>query len=217
MPRIVNSENTSETNTPESISQIRDIQESGVEFRGRGEIPKYVEKPLVKACEELYDKNIMTTWSSANYKNIDFNYPGCIYVDFKSLSDENREIAREMVEEKKAKFLNVHTFDGPARQLNLIIPISRESNVEEVEQYGLQLAERFKSQQLTWGYWDSVDHLKEYIKSWPYNEYLEVKDMDANELAEWCNQLGFTLYFDPVSMKFFKSEELRDKYLKTES
>jgi len=72
-----------------SVQRI--MQTSGLILRDRSDIEQYVEAPLRSACQNLLEKNIHTTASSANIE--EGRTEAYISVDETSLSPENRMIA----------------------------------------------------------------------------------------------------------------------------
>lgn len=139
----------------ESIKTIGEVQMVG---RPRGEIitsrkdiPNIVEEPLVAAVETLFDKGITTIDSNANVEGGRHN-EAWIHIDFLSLSDQNKQIAREL-EEEPPPGLEVSIFetvfpDGEEYALlHLIMPITADTPVGEVEAKFREIAEGFKPQQ----------------------------------------------------------------------
>ena len=80
----------------DSIENVEKIESSRVILRTREDIDKFVEAPLVDACKIFYDKNIETLLSSANKGDV--GHGAYIEIDFRSLSEENKEIGKKQGE-----------------------------------------------------------------------------------------------------------------------
>ena len=127
--------------TPQFIKEIDPIEID----RGRIEITHailegFVEAPLLSACQELYDKNILTIASSANQKDIAEGY-AYIFIDYDHLSPENRKIADE--------FGQPTDFDG-RQAIKIEIPINENSTVVGIRESADVIAHRFQHQNPTW-------------------------------------------------------------------
>ena len=107
------------------LSDVPAIEESrNLLLRGRADVMKFVESPLVRACEIFFDKGIQTLASSCNPKDI---AAGSAYViiNYGKLSPENQETARS--------FSQPIDYDN-MRAVKIEIPITSESSVEDIEQ-----------------------------------------------------------------------------------
>lgn len=129
--------------TVEKNSRIEDvevIQETGTFITRRQDIKKYVEAPLVEACEMLWDKNVRTIWSSCNPKDFTQGY-GVIGIDYESLSEENKKIGEEVGE------VDENTL---GKTLWLKIPLNTNTTSEEAKAKSIELASKFKKQKAIW-------------------------------------------------------------------
>lgn len=169
------------------ISEIKAIKETrGQMFKTRDEIAKHVESPLVPACERFWDLNIRTLESSANSENIGGD--AGIVIDYDSLSDENKKIAKE-----SADFLE--NYDGrPA--IHFKIPVTKETTLEDVKHQASAFAEHFRKQKASW------------IPSYSLSQMRKTYDCDPNDNEfgpeDFINE-GY--YYDNESQKFYLSEE----------
>ncbi len=169
------------------IAEIKAIGESrGQMIKTRDEIIKLVEPPLVPACEHFWDLNIRTLESSANANDVG-SYAG-IAIDYDSLSDENKRIARESAD-------LLEDYDGkPA--INFKIPVTNETTLEEIKQRASAFAEGFKKQKASWIPSYSLGQMREIYDS----------DPDDNEFGpEAFVKEGW--YYDIKNQKFYLSEE----------
>ena len=114
----------------------------------RTDLARLVEGPLLSACEELYDKNIITLGTSANKKDVehsDWENPGSykpgegayIIIDFDALSVKNQEIGKTLGE--------VFFADG-SNQLKIIIPLTKDSTFEDVQIRSQEITHKFVKQ-----------------------------------------------------------------------
>jgi hypothetical protein len=119
------------------IADIEPITESrNTEIKNREDLVGLVEGPLLSACQELYDKNIRTTSTSANKNNIQSGFVG-LDIEFDTLSDRNREIGKTLGE--------VSFFDG-MNILHIDIPITASSTFGEVQAKAEEIARKFERQ-----------------------------------------------------------------------
>lgn len=127
-------------NSPEKnikLSDLQPIQKSrGAELLRREDLDNLIEKPLLSACQELYDKNIRTTGSSANYRDIKYGY--ChIVIDFDTLSEENKKIGQS---------LGTVMFTDNTNSLEIKIPVTEESTFGDVQLAAEEIAHKFHKQ-----------------------------------------------------------------------
>lgn len=178
---------------PITIKDVSRIEESDSKLQRRADIRKFVEEPLIPACETLYDLNICTWRSSANSNDIKQGY-GVISLDFPSLSEHNKTIAQELVERGEAELI---TPEDP-RLVSLRIPLKETSTVDEVSEAALKLVKRFGEQTMTWATRYSLEQMRDWLKS---------PNKAPDEIAHESN-----LFYDPETQTFFMNEE---QYLKT--
>jgi len=98
---------TSQAIGGKKISEIVPIVEFGMNVSGHNDIDALVEEPLRAAAHACYDKNIITTSSSANRNDLrgihrpnlfhDGKHYACLEIDYDNLSPENKLIARSLV------------------------------------------------------------------------------------------------------------------------
>lgn len=158
----------------------------------RTELKDFVEPPLLKACEDLYDKNIRTLETSANKKNLASKY-AYINIDVTSMSPENTLIAQGIAQKEEGDILE---YDGK-QVLVVKIPIKDETTTSEIEEQSVKLASMFKKQPLTWSSALTIAQLKKvYGRDESKTEY--------NNPQIWIDE-GF--YYDKESDRFYLSEE----------
>ncbi len=174
--------------TSRTIKDIHRIEESDSKLQRRADIKKLVEEPMVPACETLYDLNICTWRSSANFNDLKQGH-GVISIDFPSLSEPNKTIAQRLVEEGKAEL------DDPedSQLVNLIIPLKGTSTVDEVSADVLELAKEFRKQKMTWAIRYSLEQMRDRF---------ELPNKAPQKIAQDRN-----LFYDPETQTFFLNEE----------
>lgn len=122
------------------ITEVEPIEQSREKMiETKEQIKELVEAPLLAACEELYDKNIQTLSTSAN-KN-DVLYGGYINIDFDSLSEKNKEIA---------KTLGELSGGGNSRHVKIKIPLNENTTVEEIKSFAESVVGKFEKQPMKW-------------------------------------------------------------------
>ena len=63
------------------------------EINSKADLNKFVEKPCLAVCEQLYDKNILTCRSSSNKES---PYKAEVRIRYESLDEENKKIADDL-------------------------------------------------------------------------------------------------------------------------
>jgi hypothetical protein len=171
---------------PGLLKDIQPIEHTrGVLFLNREQIHELVEWPLVSACEEFFDKRILTVSSSANAKDL-HNGHAHIILDYDSLSDENKEVALR------------HGSLGQDGGTVLIIeiPVGPETTAEEIKTRAEAIAHEFKKQKTLW------------IPSYTVEQMRQAYGIDPDDEqypAEAFTTEGW--YFDPVQKLLFRSKE----------
>lgn len=173
--------------TPKLISEIEPIEKSRSQMiTTRKQIKKFVEPPLVPACEIFWDKNVETLSSSANRKDI--GRAAYIILNFDTMSSKNQEIAQGLT--------SVIDYDG-MKAVKITIPIEDDNvTVEEVKRKAVEVAEKFKKQKMTWAPVYTIEQLR------------EIYAIDPND--QWYGVDAFTeegLYYDKESQLFYLSRE----------
>jgi len=183
-----------------SLADVPPIENGSPIIATKEQLKTVVEAPLLAACEALYDKNIRTLASSANRKNIQ-NGEASILVDFDSLSEENKIIARKISEPEQAS-----GHGGGGKTFVIAIPVSASSTVAEISKAALTIAQAFKWQPATWitkkkieNFTDTMDQLKETF-------CLESPEYDDPHAKVW-QRLGYV--YDPEKQVFLAQDDLQ--------
>jgi hypothetical protein len=168
------------------LSEMPAIEKSRNEMIAkREEIKDYVEKPLLAACEMLWDNNIRTISTSANQNDIERG-EAQIVIDFDSLSEENKEIA--------AQFAGPVEYDK-GQAVIFSFPVSKSTLPESISQKAEAVASAFKHQPATW----IPKYTVEDLKNW-YGFPAEGSEFDDPNAWE-------DYFYDPVEKVFYLSEE----------
>lgn len=167
------------------ITDIEPITESrNTEIKNREDLAGLIEGPLLSACQELYDKNIRTTSTTANKNNVETGFVG-LDIEFDTLSDRNKEIGQTLGE--------VNFFDG-MNILHIEIPITAESTFGEIEAASLEIAHKFEKQQ-----YSVVTYTLEDLRSF--------HGIEPNDESFGPESFSDQYYWSPEHKLFFLSEE----------
>jgi hypothetical protein len=83
---------------------LRDVEKiflaGNTQIECKEDLAKIVEEPCLAICEDLYDKNILTYWSSANK---DAPNHAFVLIRYESLDERNKAIADKLINEGKIK------------------------------------------------------------------------------------------------------------------
>ena len=194
------------------ISQLEPIERSrNTILLNRDMLAEFVENPLLKPCQDLWDKGILTMASSANKK--DLGSYAYLILDWDSLSEENRKIAKACA----TKFVlpqesEIYIFQKPVNErvvwvdprphydkrgaITIAIPVNESTNVSEIERGVVEVTDKFKKQNANWVKGFSIDDLRKWY------------GMDDTDI---CNPEDFVesgYYYDEESQLFFLSEDL---------
>jgi|SRR3989344_7215849 len=129
---------------PQFIRNIAPIHGQEGEDLATEKVEEVVEKPLVEAVKMLHSLNITTTSSSANQKNIGGDGDAWVTIDFDSLSDENKRIARENLGDPY--FGRPDHLGQRERHIQIIVAIDRNTTVHYVSEKALEIVKKFKPQ-----------------------------------------------------------------------
>ncbi len=151
-----------------------------------------VEPPFLKACEELYDKNIRTLSTSANKKDVAVGYAHMI-IEVASMSSENVTIAEDVATEEGNEIV-----EYDRRQALVVhIPVDETTTTGEIEEQSMEIASKFKRQPLTWTPVLTLDVLKTRYG-------IEASSTEYDDSQAWVDE-GY--YYDAGSGRFYLSEE----------
>lgn len=173
------------------LSSVKPIEKSrNLIVKERSELEGIVERPLLRACQILYDKNIRTLATSSNTKDLDGG--AYIIIEYSSLSDENKRIAK--------RYGDVFDYDG-MKAVKIIIVFDEKTSIVVVEVRSLEIANSFRQQKMTWAPRYTFEELLSIYGCKKEDEY---RPEDFSE----------GLYYDKESGLFYLS---REHYLKSKA
>jgi hypothetical protein len=178
---------------PKNLLNIERIGERNNEMiKNREQLATLIESPLLFACQELYDKNIMTLSSSANKENTEVY----ITIDFDSLSEKNKVVAKSFGEVKFNVETNTNT-------VQIFISVKMDDAVENISAKAMDIAHKFEKQPLLWANKYTLDELRSMYGYTLDDEEMGITDFANGELDSY--------FYDPASKLFYDSEELYKK------
>ncbi len=91
---VVNKEFNKNVADTLKLSDVEKIFLAGnTQINSKADLTKIVEKPCLAVCEQLYDKNILTYWSSANKES---PHKAEVIIRYESLDEKNKKIANDL-------------------------------------------------------------------------------------------------------------------------
>ena len=116
----------------------------------RQDLAKFVEEPCLAACEDLYDKNILTYWSSANQRSPNYSF---ILVRYKFLDANNKSTVDALVKNNILQIDTAHeSWNGGTKQYGpgicLGIKTDSDMRVADISQKLCEMASYFDYQDI---------------------------------------------------------------------
>jgi len=183
-----NFEQGSEQPKISSLAEVPAIEESRNQMIMRkDQIKDLVEQPLLRACEDLWDKNVRTLSTSANKKDIEMG-EAYIIIDFDSLSNENRKAAQQYTEPID--------YDG-MKTVKIKIPVSESTTPDAISKKAEEIASTFKKQPATWIPTYKLEALKKV-------HGINQSETQYDDSSVWQEE-GY--YYDSEDKLFYLSEE----------
>ena len=131
--------------------KVKDVpafhQGTNITVKVRDDLKDVVEEPCLKACQQLFDKNIETMDSGCNGENCsDRAY---IVINYDTLDVNNKRVADDMVKHNTARFLpkSDESIRHYFNQLYVQISVTPEDYVRSVEQRLSNVLQGFVPQQ----------------------------------------------------------------------
>ncbi|HRZ39538.1 MAG TPA: tetratricopeptide repeat protein, partial [Candidatus Omnitrophota bacterium] len=190
------------------IEDVEPVLELATVMEHRKKIGRFVERPLVAACEELYDKNIFTAASSANRNDALWAQAGealaYLTLDHTAMSPENQELARGMIEGRiiLPVGVSVEWNEGEASHqfVRILVEIKAETPVSEVENKTVAVARMFGLQRvlLSW----SPDEMRAELGLGAKARLSRLK-----EAGYWDGRRFKRYYYDETQKRFYYSAE----------
>lgn len=162
---------------------VRDIQPitDVVRLKTREDLKRIVESPLLPVAQLLYDLNIETTDSSANYQDVEGRDRSArLTINFDSLSPENQQIVLAILGEPYQGRRSGIPGIPSRREVQIRVPLTYDSTEQEVAQKALELARKLKKQPMTWAQTftpvDVVGHESDYYYDKESDQYYLSKE-----------------------------------------
>lgn len=138
--------------------QVKDVEpireHTNIAVKKKEDLKTIVEEPCLKACEELFEKNIETVDSGCNGEN-----SACrayITINYDTLSKVNQKIADHLVQEGKMQFYpKGDSLRNYFNQVEVEIPTKANDFVVNVEKKLLAVVSCFERQ-------DKIEHKKDF-------------------------------------------------------
>lgn len=130
--------------------KIRDVsafhQGTNIPIRTKEDLRHIVEEPCLKACQQLFEKNIETMDSGCNGENCsDRAY---IVINYDTLDEHNKQIADNMINQDTVRFIPKSDvcIRNYFNQVYITIPTSPDETVNSVERKLLNITQSFVPQ-----------------------------------------------------------------------
>ncbi len=189
----------SECENCKTLTEIEPISKGHICIKTREQIKEVVEKPLLTACEKLYDKNIRTLATSANQKDLEL---GEVYIliDFDSLSEENQKVAQQY---STPQTDSGHW--GGGQTIKVTISVSELATIDEISDKAMAIVETFYDQPATWIPKRKIESFTATLDDIKKGFSLEGPEYDDPESDVW-KDLGYD--YDPIKKVFYSKERL---------
>lgn len=144
-----------EAEIEQPVKRLRDVEQiflaGNTQVESKADLAKIVEEPCLAVCENLYDKNILTYWSSANKNAPDRAY---VLIRYESLDDNNKKIADNLIAQgvlsdaPKYNFDSYNTAQEYGKSLYLGIDTNPDMEVAEISERLCKIAAEFAPQDI---------------------------------------------------------------------
>lgn len=161
-----------EAEVKQPIKRLRDVEQiflaGNTQVESKADLAKIVEEPCLAVCENLYDKNILTYWSSANKNAPDRAY---VLIRYESLDDNNKKIADDMIakgilsDEPRYQFDSFNTAQEYGKALYLGIDTNPDMEVAEISEKLCKIAAEFAPQDIKYNVYTPQYLLENYFAS----------------------------------------------------
>ena len=159
-----------EAEIEQPVKRLRDVEKiflaGNTQIESKADLAKIVEEPCLAVCEDLYDKNILTYWSSANKDAPDRAY---VLIRYESLDDNNKKIADDMVakgilsDEPRYQFDSFNAAQEYGKALYLGIDTNPDMPVAEISEKLCKIAAEFAPQDIKYNVYTPQYLLENYF------------------------------------------------------
>lgn len=144
-----------EAEIEQPVKRLRDVEKiflaGNTQIEKKADLANIVEEPCLAVCEDLYDKNILTYWSSANKDAPNRAY---VLIRYESLDDNNKKIADDMIargvlnDESRYQFDSFNAAPEYGKALYLGIDTNPDMPVAEISKKLCNIAAEFAPQDI---------------------------------------------------------------------
>jgi len=137
--------------TSDNVKKIKDVlpirEHTDIKITHKDDLPKIVEEPCLKACQQLFEKNIQTVDSGCNGENCANR--AYITINYDTLSEKNKEIADTLAKNSVISFIpkDENCIRNYYNKIEIEIPTTPEETVGLVENKLLAITQHFEQQQ----------------------------------------------------------------------
>ena len=178
----------------EKIKQIkvgntlpREISGYGHLINNINDVIYYAEPACMESMIYLFNNNIRTTMNDTECVDGDNIENGTcsIWIDYDALSEENKEIANQLIVMNTAKYINREQ----SKTISIEVPCNKNETIGSVSNKLKKIVQDFKKQPILYGFHSRdqiISRMKEEIKDRIYNNMLFPNNIDA---YEYCMKL----------------------------
>jgi len=162
------------------VKYLRDIDNIFVagnqQMKTKSDLAKFIEAPCLPVCEELYDKNILTFWSSGNKEHPNEAF---VLIRYEFLDNTNKQIAKKLVGDGIIRpNYGMESYNSNENQYGMALRLGVQTNldmpVDEISAKLKKLSAHFVYQDIKYNiytptflqrqnpFWKGVDFPKEY-------------------------------------------------------
>lgn len=164
-----------------------------------------VELPCLEACLDLYGKNIRTIESNGNLEGSEKSSGiATIMIDYDCLSNQNKEIVRELCEKKIIDGITADRGRYKTYIFTIDVPMSRESDVFDISEQFKKISSFFVEQDVLYGNRTLEQVHNDYKASYGL-------DLSFDELISCELELGKV--YDEKEQRIWDNEELLQKHI----
>lgn len=177
----------------------------------------YAEPACLQVCIDLFNKNIRTTMNDTDGVLEDGTITSgtcSVWIDYRTLSDNNREIIEELINLGVAE----RFMDGDTDTISIFVPCDGEQTVGEISQKLHEIVSRIKEQDVIYGRGTPEEVYQSYIPiitRYPfYAEGCFDNGITVEGIIKLGQSLGSNLIYDSEEGLIWNSPELYAKHKK---
>ena len=198
-------------------SHARQISGIAHQIKSIEDVIFYAEPACIKACIELFNKNILTTMNDTDGVIEDgenLNEKCFITCDYTSLSQENKEIFEELIKSGVSR----RFIDRGIDSISIEVPCSREETVGEISNKLEAIVSKlkmqdciYKSQTLENFYEEDFEY---FARAYPslYQKYFDKDEYTWDDVIMFAEEIGF--FYDPEEDLLWKDKYYYERHKK---